>query len=356
MPFIFPYPIKKGVSVKPRSGVKGLGAGVPAKVPVGVRSAVTASTQQPRTVNPRAPAPVPTSILEQSTQHIADISKTLSTGVISSESIALPTSADIIDCYLNTTVNFTPGATVSGSVQATTALEQIFIFDAVGAVTMVILGEQLHMLYSAYSVHKTDFPDTAVTLVASTPGSANSVIQIPYLRLPAASGPFSMQLYFVGYGSLGQWGTANAPTLTAATGITSASVVVGVDVIFGNAEGATSYLNSATLSVSQGINPLVNRVPMQNQSIANMILYGFSADDDLGYVRIVTNGQTIEGYTTYGQLIARDAAMIQATRPTGLFWLLPNSQFALNSSSTFDIFGATGISTQQITVVMYRVG
>lgn len=355
MPFMFPYPVRRpsgfngGIAKNP----KGLGGSVPPRMPV---SSPPVSHQVSRHTDPRAPAPVPTSLVEQSTQHITDISKNLGSGAISSESIALPTTGDIVSMYLSNNLSFVPGATVSGSIQSTTSIEQIFVFNAAGTVIMVILGSQLHMLYEEFSLHTTDFSDPATTVVASTNGTANSVVILPYLRLPASSGSFSMQLYYTGVSNLGSWAANNGPALTVATGINSASVTTGVDVIFGNAEGGTSYISSASVPVQPGINPLQNKVPMQNETIAEMIMYGFAADSDLAYLRIVTNGLTVESYTTSNQLIARDEGRIQATRPTGLFWILPNSQFAMNTSSTFELFLNQTATTTSITVLTYRIG
>ncbi len=358
MPFIFPYPVKKPVYSKfasPPRNAKGLGGSVPAKVTKPVSP--TPKPQQSRQTNPRAAAPVPTSLVQLSVQHVTSETRTLGTSIVSTSSVPLPANDDIIDMYLNTTVTFDAGATVTGSVQATTAIAQVFIYNATGEPVAVILGEQLHMLYANYSIHKTDFTDTATTVTASTNSqTATSVIQFPYLRLPAADGPFSIQVYFQPLSSLGSWASNNGPTLTAATGLTSASVAVGIDVVFGDAEGATSYIQSSTVSVGTGQNDIQSRVPMQNMTLAEMILYGFKADSDLQAITIQTNGQVIESYTSEGQLAARDNAYIQATRPTGLFWLLPNSQFALNSSSTFTVFQSSDATTTSIKVLTYRVG
>ncbi len=354
MPLIFPY--AKKIKMPFGTPVKGLSGSVPAKIPRPV-SPASQTHQESRLTNPRAPAPVPTSIVQLSVQHVTTETRTLGSTAVSTSSVPLPATDDIIDMYLNTTVTFDAGATVSGSVQATSAIQQIFIYNAAGEPVDVILGEQLHMLYANYSIHKTDFTDTATTVVASTDSqTANSVIQLPYLRLPAANGPFSVMIFLSPLSSLGSWATNNGPTLTAATGITSASVAVGIDVVFGNAEGVTSYIQSTTITVGTGENDIQSRVPMQNLTLAEVILYGFAKDSDLQYISIQTNGQVIENYTTEGQLVARDNAYIQAARPAGLFWLLPNSQIALNSSSTFAVFLSSNATTTSIKVLTYRVG
>lgn len=353
MPIVFPYPIKRGRTVIP-APKKGLSGSVPAKV---ARPTKASTPQVSKQTDPRAPAPVPTSLIQLSTQHVTTETRTLGTSVVSTSSVPLPATDDIIDMYLNTTVTFDAGSTVSGSVQATSAISQVIVYNNQGEPVMLILGEQLHMLYANYSIHKTDFTDTATSVTASTDSqSASCVIQFPYFRLPAADGPFSVQIYLQPISSLGSWATSNGPTLTAATGITSASVSIGIDVIFGDAQGVTSYIQSTTVDVGTGNNMIQSRVPMQNMTIAEMILYNFAADSDLQYIMITTNGQTIESYTSEGQLAARDNAYIQAARPTGLFWLLPNSQFALNSSSTFSVFLSSSATTKTIKVVTYRVG
>lgn len=353
MPFIFPYARK--VKMPFGTPVKGLSGSVPSKIPQKASPATT--HQESRLTNPRAPAPVPTSIVQLSVQHVTTETRDLGASPVSTSSVPLPATDDIIDMYLNTTVTFDAGATVTGAIQATTAIQQIFVYNASGEPVDVILGEQLHMLYANYSIHKTDFTDSATTVVASTNAqSANAVIQLPYLRLPAANGPFSVMIFFSPLSSLGSWATNNGPSLTAATGLTSASVAVGFDVVFGNAEGVTSYIQSTTITVGPGENDIQSRVPMQNLTLAEVILYNFAADTDLQYISIQTNGQVIESYTSEGQLVARDNAYIQAARPTGLFWLLPNSQIALNSSSTFAVFLKQGATTTSIKVVTYRVG
>ena len=358
MPFVFPYPIKKPIRTglpPPSQGRKGLAGTVPSTTP---RPApAPGKPQESRSTNPRAAAPVPTSLVQLSVQHVTTETRTLGASPVSTSSVPLPANDDIIDMYLNTTVTFDAGATVTGSVQATTAIQQIFIYNNYGEPVDVILGENLHMLYANYSIHKTDFTDTATTVVASTNSqSANSVVQFPYLRLPAADGPFSLMIFFSPLSSLGSWAANNGPTLTAATGLTSASVAVGIDVVYGNAEGVTSYIQPATIAVGPGENDIQTKVPMQNMTIAELILYNFAADSDLQFITIQTNGQVIESYTSEGQLVARDNAYIQAARPAGLFWLLPNSQFALNSSSTFAVFLTPTATTAHLKVVAYRVG
>ena len=358
MPFVFPYPIKKPIRTglpPPSQGRKGLAGTVPSTTP---RPApAPGKPQESRSTNPRAAAPVPTSLVQLSVQRVTTETRTLGASPVSTSSVPLPANDDIIDMYLNTTVTFDAGATVTGSVQATTAIQQIFIYNNYGEPVDIILGENLHMLYANYSIHKTDFTDTATTVVASTNSqSANSVVQLPYLRLPAADGPFSLMIFFSPLSSLGSWAANNGPTLTAATGLTSASVAVGIDVVYGNAEGVTSYIQPATIAVGPGENDIQTKVPMQNMTIAELILYNFAADSDLQFITIQTNGQVIESYTSEGQLVARDNAYIQAARPAGLFWLLPNSQFALNSSSTFAVFLTPTATTAHLKVVAYRVG
>ena len=81
---------------------------------------------------------------------------------------------------LNTVVTFDAGATVSGSVQATTAIDHVNIYNNAGRIIAVVTSEQFHMLYADYSPHKTDLTDTATTVVASTDSqTATTYIQMP---------------------------------------------------------------------------------------------------------------------------------------------------------------------------------
>ena len=319
------------------------------------------STKAPvsRTVDPRAPVNVPTTVAAPSGKHVTDVTKTLSSSsLVSSSAEQLPTLGDIINMRLNTVVTFDAGATVSGSVQATTSIDHVNIYNNSGRIIAVVTSEQFHMLYADYSPHKTDLSDPATTVVASTNSqTATTYIQMPYISLPASAGPYSIELFFAGYSNLGSWASDNGPTLTAATGITSASVVCGIDVSFGDAGGLESNIVSTAVSVGVGGNSLQNKVPFQNQSLAELILYGFKKDSDLSYLSVDVNGAAVVGNLSEGSIAGEDATIIQATRPTGLFWLSPalGTQIALNTSSTFDVYLASGATTTSITALAYRL-
>ena len=340
-----------------QNGIRSKAASVP---PVSKPSALP-SMKAPanRTVDPRAPIAVPTTVAAPSGKHVTDVTKTLSaSSTVSSSAEQLPTLGDIINMRLNTTVTFDAGATVSGSVQATTSIDHVEIFNNAGRIIMTITSEQFHMLFADYSPHKTDLSDPSTTVVASTNSqTATTYIQMPYVSLPASAGPYSVVIYFAGYSNLGSWASDNGPTLTKATGISSASVTCGIDVSFGDAGGLESNLVSTNVAVASGSNSLQNKVPFQNQSLAELILYGFAADSDLSYISVDVNGAAIVGNLSEGSIAGEDASIIQATRPKGLFWLSPalGTQIALNTSSTFDVYLASGATTTSITALAYRL-
>ena len=107
---------------------------------------------------------MPTTVAAPSGKHVTDVTKTLSSSsLVSSSAEQLPTLGDIINMRLNTVVTFDAGATVSGSVQATTAIDHVNIYNNAGRIIAVVTSEQFHMLYADYSPHKTDLTDTECT-------------------------------------------------------------------------------------------------------------------------------------------------------------------------------------------------
>lgn len=355
MPIIFPG-MRRPTLGKPQNGVKAKSMPVP---PVVKPGAPVSTSNQGRLNNPRAAVVVPETIAAASGKHVTDVTRSLaSTLTVSSSMETLPTLGDIINMELDLQVLFDSGATVTGSVQATTAIDHVAIYNNHGSIIMTIRGSQFHMMYSDYSVHRTDFPDPLTAVVASANAqSASANIMMPYMSLPASAGPYSVVVYFVGFENLGNWATNNGPVLTAATGLTSATVICGINVIFGDAGGMESALTSVAIPMGVGNNTLVGKIPFANESIAELILYGFAADKDLQYLSIDTNGATVNGNLSESRIAAADAEIIQATRPTGLFWLGPavGTQFALNSSSTFDVYLTNTATTTSITAVAYRL-
>ncbi len=299
---------------------------------------------------------MPTTIAEGTSKKIVDETKTLGAAVVSGQGYSLPTDYDIVNAILNLSLTFTSGPTGAGSIQASTAISEVRFIDANGTVVADILGTQLHMLYERYSMHMTDFSDVSKAVPAA---AANTVVTaqvpLPYLRLPAANGPFQVMILYNPISALGSYAPNNGPKITPATDITAASIVCGITVLFGNAEGVTSYISSTNLSVGPGMNNLSQRMPVQNQSIAELFMYGFAADSDLEYISIDVNGQMIEPYLSEGDLAARDEQIIQAARPAGMFWLLESSQIAFNSSSTYNLFLASGATTTAVYFVFYRL-
>ena len=72
---------------------------------------------------------------------------------------------------------------------------------------------------------------------------------------------------------------------------------------------------------------------------------------------IDADAAAVVGNLSEGSIAGEDAAIIQATRPKGLFWLSPalGTQIALNTSSTFDVYLASGATTTSITALAYRL-
>lgn len=325
-------------------------------VPPSVQTSKGAPVQQTRHTNPRAAAPVPTTISEATSKKLVDETKTLGAAVVSGQSYPLPTDYDIVNAILNLSLTFTSGSTGTGNIQASTAISEIRFINADGIVVADILGTQLHMLYERFSLHMTDFLDPSKAVPAAAANTVtNTQIPLPYLRLPSANGPFQIQIIYNPLSALGSYASDNGPKITPATDITAASIVCGITVLYGNAEGVTSYISSTNLPVSPGFNNLSQRMPVQNQSVAELFMYGFAADTDLEYLSIDVNGQTIETYLGEGDLSARDEQIIQAPRPAGMFWLLETSQIAFNASSTFNLFLSTSATTTAVYFVFYRL-
>ncbi len=322
-------------------------------------SATVAGTSK-QAGNPRAGATVPATVLDPNNSRVGVDQATLGSAAIGPvKTWTLPMLDDINDVELTVAGTYTSGATVTGSIQASTFFSQILIQDSTGKTLMTILPEFLHPFYEHYSEYRNDFTDTSTTVAASQTAKALPVITIPmpFVNLPVVGGPYQIAFVYQAISGLGSWATDNVYPSTAATGLTAATVSVTISAGFGDVNGMESKLVPTSFSVSTGVNDLAQQVPSKNSAVADVYMYNFAADGDLDHISLTTPGSTAPQfpYLTEGELAARWSSRIQATRGVGEFFLLPNSQVAFTVNTSFQVVLTSSATTTVLKVAIYRL-
>lgn len=315
--------------------------------------------QESRQINPRAGVPVQTSILQTQSLRVGTDQVDLpSAGVIGPvRTWDLPVQGDLTNIILDLSLVYSSGSTVTGSIQPSTAINYILINKIDGTPIMQIFGVVLHEMYKRFSIHNLDFPEPATAVVASATNSTlpSLSIQLPYLLLPGAAGPYQISFIYNSFAALGEYSANNGPVISAATGITSASVSNSITAYYGDSNGLESHIVPSSAHVSPGVNDLAQVMAVKNVSIVDFLMYGFVADSDLDHETLIVNGIAPAPYVTESQLASLYSAHIQATRATGVFWQFPSSQIAFNANSQFQLFLSSGATTSTVFFVYFRV-
>ncbi len=332
--------------------------GVSANVPPKKAKTKVLSTQQPRTVNPRAGVPVQNTILEQQNLRVGTDQLTLGTSVIGPvRTWDLPVSGDIVNIILDLNLAYSSGSTVSGSIQPSTAINYILINKADGTPVAQIFGVVLHELYKRFSIHYQDFVENANTVSASQTNTAlpTQSVMLPYVQLPASAGPYQISFIYNAYSSLGSYATNNGPTITPASGLTGAILSNSITAYYGDADGLECHIVPSSSQVNPGVNDLAQVMAVKNVSIVDFLMYGFAADTDLDHETLIVNGMAPAPYVTESQLVALYESHIQASRAKGVFWQFPSSQIAFNANSSFQLFLSSTATTKNIQFTYYRL-
>lgn len=314
----------------------------------------TGNVSQSQITNPRAASPVSTTVANNISSFITTETMTLASANVTGSSWDLQVTSDVTKIILGLTGTYSSGASVKGSIQTTTGLALVTVYKN-GSPVIQVANVHLHPLYERLSKWTDDFTDTAKTVAASQTKTAlnSATVEIP-CSLPADGSKYMIQIQYSPYSGLGAYASNNGPTVTAATGVTAASITNAISVIYGDSIGGqTSHYVYTGFSVNTGINTVQQFMPVQNQSVQDVYLYNFAADSDLESLVITVNGQAVVPYEQESALAARNSNQIQATRPTGAFWVLPNSQIAFNNSSQFQVFLSSGASTTTIDALLY---
>ena len=337
----------------PQSGKKATSSYVPPKAS---GNALAPPVQVSRKSDPRAPVPVQGTVLQANSFRVGIDQATLgsaSTGNV--RTWQLPTS-DINRMTLGLTLTYSSAATtVSGSIQPSTAISLMTISRSDGTPVVQVSGKVLHEIYKRFSEHNNDFSETSRTVTAGKTVTATVALPLPYLRLPAAGAPYNLEFNYNSISSLGSYAANNGPTVTAATGIKTASVSTSMTVFYGATEGLETRIIQSNVPVVTGENDLAQLMSVKNQSLVDVLMYGFAADTDLDYITLIVNGEAPIPYEGRETLISKYEDAIQAARATGVFWLFPSSQIAFNANSNFQLFQSDTATTTKLGFLFYRV-
>jgi hypothetical protein len=319
----------------------GLAAHVPARP---APAAAPSAEQQHHLANPRAAAPQPATHLEVVSQRVGvDQASTGTAPVGPVRTWSLPVLADITRLTLGLSGTVSSGASGAGTLQTTTIISQVIIKGRDGAPVMFLLGEDLHAQYQRFSEFRNDFTDSALTITANMSNAAlNAATFDVFTRLPAHAGPYTIEFVYINTGGAGAWGTNNRPQITAATNVTAISINVAIDCQFGDAQGFEMHSVIASFPIAGSLNDLSQLIPVRERTVLDVWIYNATqsgaVDADLDHVTVIVNGASIEPFTSQAVLASRNTRVIQSTRPTATWWLLPTSQIAFNASSSFQVF------------------
>jgi len=319
---------------KIRTG-KTLGGGKAKTAPASVAPAVS---QVSTVIDPRAAPPVQPAIIASGTKTVntETISTTSGGGTVQGQTYNLAL-MDIItvEFYLTiTSVTSTINAT-----DFTNLIDHIQIADGQGGIFMNIPGGTF--IYDNYTRYITQ-PPTSVgsNTIASSATSGTALLIIPNLRIPAAAGGTTgCQLTFF-----------YAATPSSATAMTFTNRIT---VRFGNCGGYATRYSYQSLNLASGDNLLQTNSTPQSNLISELFIRKLGTATYLNYVRIQTNGQVIEQQLYENQIVQRDKDRFFGSFESDTLVLAEPGQFAMNSTSEFDINMTSAVNSVQLVWVWF---
>lgn len=331
----------------------------------------TPNTARPRTANalpswnntnPRAGPVVPTTSLQNNfAPRIVDQATLLKNSPIGpGRAYQMSPADDISNANMQIQLVYTSNpTTVSGSIQVTTAIQNVYILNPGGTIIQFYPGYILHAQYTRFNAVTTDFVDASTAVVVSGATLPTVTVQFPFISLPRPANPalggYQVQFQYASFASIGVWATNNGPKITAATGLLSASITVTWTPAIGEATNGEGRVMVGQLTgLAAGVNDEAQNMNVKNADVVDVLMQGFAADTDLDHITLQTNGGANLPFWTESDAVAAYTQKIQASRPTGQFWLLQSSQIAFNAATLFQIWLATGATTTSITVATFR--
>ena len=304
-----------------------------------------------------APAPTPKTTLNAQNFRVGVDQATLGPASVGPMRTWILPNADINNINLTVSGSYSSGATVSGSIAITSAFSEIRISRANGTPIVILPGVVLHELYKRYGPKTEDYSETALTVAASASNAAlnTTVIPMGWLRLPALGAPYAIEFRYVAYSALGSFAANNGPMVTAATGVTAASINTVITVIYGTTEGLETRVITNTILIGHGVNDIAQLMSMKKVPIDDLLLYGWAADGDFDHETLITQGSAPIPYESGYDLIAAYEGAVLATRATGVFWQFPTSRLLFDENSMFQVTESESGSTTSITALYYRV-
>jgi hypothetical protein len=297
--------------------------------------------------NPRAPPPVQPGALQQGTKIINTETVALGSSPFQGQTYNLPL-MDINAIELDVSGSIT--GTTTAAVDTSAVISYITVADSNGSIFMNIPGG--NFVYDNYSRYSTPAPTAVQSNSTAAGASSFTPASLTYLnvRIPASLG-----------GTTGCQLTIYYSPLAVLPGATGATVSNQILVHFGATDGYRTRYAYQSLNLVTGDNLLQTQSTPQSNLISEVFMRNLpsaftpaGAYGDINFLRITTNGQTIEPNLSGRTLYSRD---IRRFGPSGTLpfesttaVLGESSLFALNSSSEFDVNMAAGANAQFVWV------
>ena len=321
---------------KIRTG-KSLGGGKTTSKPVrGATVSQTSPVIDPRAAPPAQPAVIAAGVKTVNTEVVS-----VASGTTQGQTYNLPL-MDVITVELYLTIS-----AVTGSLAVTdfcNLIDHIQVADGQGGIFAKIPGGTF--LYDNYTRYTTPPPTTLVSnVIASAATSGSALIVLPNIRIPAAAGGTTGCQLTVFY----------AAFLSAATVMT---VTDRITVRFGNCGGYATRYQVQNLNLAAGDNLIQTNSTPQSNLISELFIRNIATTSAnraayFNYVRIQTNGQVIEQQLFVNQIIQRDLERWYGAFALGTLVLGEPGQFAMNSTSEFDVNMVSAVNTVQFVWVFY---
>lgn len=295
-------------------------------------------TQVSPQVNPQVGAPVQPATLTQGTKTINTETVTFAAGqTFQGQTYNLPL-IDVTELELYLTLT-----SVTATLNATdfaNLIDHIQVADGSGRVFANIPGGNfVYDNYTRYSIPVPTSVQSNVIASAATSGSATLVYR--NLRIPAAAGGETGCQLTVYYSAI----------LSSASAMIATSKII---VRFGNCQGYKTRYAVQSLNLASGDNLLqTNSVPQSNM-ISELFIRKLGTDSYLSYVRIQTNNIVIEQQLNEPSIVQRDLDRFYGAFETGTLVLAEPGQWAMNSTSEFDVNMSSAVNNVQFVWVWYE--
>jgi len=292
-------------------------------------------------VNPTLGAPVQPAQLTQGLKTVNTETITLgttATQAIQGQTYNLPL-IDIIALEFQISIT-----SVTGSFNATDfakLIDHIQIADGSGHIFANIPGGTF--VYDNYTRYNTPPPTTVLSnTIASGATSGTATLVYHNTRTPAASGGETGCQLTVYY-------TATAPSSATALVFTNR-----IQVRFGNCQGYKTRYANQNITLASGDNLLqTNSVPQSNL-ISELFIRTLGTATYLNYVRIQTNNVVIEQQLYESQIAQRDKDRFYGSFEADTLVLAEPGQWAMNSTSEFDVNMSSAVTGAQFVWVWYE--